>query len=162
VKNIKNNVLKALAIFVLAAAIVFTMTAASCESSGSGGGGGGKEGTLTVKGLPKQELMAVVVKADKDVSTLVSVGFAALVFEAGGSNTDDSGDIVNYFRLSGMFSGEPFAGEGKYKVILINNNYNQEKPTDKNNPMFRTADVNFKSGGASVKFGDFVVVTKEF
>jgi len=161
VKNIKNNVLKTFAVLVLAAAIVFTMTAASCGSAEGGGGSSGasKEGTLTVKGLPKQELSAVVVKADKDLSSLISVGFAVLTFEAGGDNSADTGNV---FKLSAMFSGEPFAGDGKYKVILINNNYNKDKPTDKNNPMFRTADVNFKSGGASVKFSDFAAVTKEF
>jgi hypothetical protein len=141
------------------------MTAATCGSksesgaaSGSEAGGKSEPGTLTITGLPKQELTAVVVKADKDLSTLVSAGVAALTFEAGGENSADSGNV---FKLSGMFSGEPFAGTGKYKVILINNNYNQANPTDKNNPMFRTAEVNFKNGGATVKFNSFAAVTKE-
>jgi hypothetical protein len=161
----KRNICKLLAAFALAAAIVFSMTAATCgnksgvgTASGNEAGGKSEPGTLTITGLPKQELLAVVVKADKDLSSLVSVGIAALVFEAGGDNSADSGNV---FKLSGMFSGEPFAGDGKYKVILINNNYNQEKPTDKNNPMFRTAEVNFKNGGATVRFNSFTAVTKE-
>ncbi|MDR2597876.1 MAG: hypothetical protein LBC76_11230 [Treponema sp.] len=166
----KKKIIKLLAAFALSLSIVFTMTAAKCGSKSEGGAASGaKSGneavgksepdTLTINGLPKQELTAVVVSADKDLSTLLSVGVAALAFEAGGENSADSGNV---FELSGMFSGEPFAGTGKYKVILINNNFTPEKPTDKNNPMFRTAEVNFKNGGASVKFNSFAAVTKEF
>jgi len=166
----KKKIIKLLCAIVIAAAIVFTLTAASCgnktsgpagasEDGGSSGGGKSEPGTLTITGLPKQELSAVVVSADKDLSTLISTGFAVLTFEAGGDNSADTGNV---FKLSGMFSGEPFAGDGKYKVILINNNYNDKNPTDKNNPMFRTAEVNFKNGGATVRFNSFAVVSKEF
>jgi len=165
----KRNVFKILGAIVIAAAIVFSLTAASCGNKTGGtasaseadasSGGKSEPGTLTITGLPKQELSAVVVSADKDLSTLISTGFAVLTFEAGGDNNADSGNV---FKLSGMFSGEPFARNGKYKVILINNNYNEKNPTDKNNPMFRTAEVNFKNGGATVRFNSFAVVTKEF
>jgi hypothetical protein len=33
-------------------------------------------------------------------------------------------------------------------------------PMDKNNPMFRTATVDFRNGGATVKFGSFTAITK--
>ena len=148
----------------MAALIVLSMTAATCGggktsgSSGADGGGSGEPGTLTITGLPKQELMAIVVSADKDLSSLVSVGFAALVFEAGGDNKADSGNV---FKLYEMLSGDTWTGTGKRQVILINDKYNEKNPTDKNNPMFRTATVNFTKGGATVKFSSFTVVTKE-
>jgi len=66
-----------------AAVIVFSMTAATCGSksgdSEADSGGSGEPGTLKITGLPKQELLAVVVGADKDLSSLISVGIAAMV-----------------------------------------------------------------------------------
>ena len=163
-KNVKSNakMFRILATIALAAVIVFSMTAATCGSKSGGSeadtGGSGEPGTLTITGLPKQKLLAVVVSADKDLSSLLSVGVAALLPEAGGENNADNGNV---FKLYEMFSNDDWKGTGKRQVILINNNYNEKKPTDKNNPMFRTATVNFTNGGATVKFGSFKVVDKE-
>jgi hypothetical protein len=162
-KNVISNakMFRILAFIALAAVIIFSMTAATCgggKTSGeAAGGGSGEPGTLTITGLPKQELLAVVVSADKDLSSLVSVGVAALLPEAGGDNNAGG----NVFKLYETFSGNSWTGTGKRQVILVNNNYNEKNPTDKNNPMFRTATVNFTKGGAKVKFSSFKVVTKE-
>jgi len=162
-KNVKSNakMFRILATIALAAVIVFSMTAATCggeKTSGEAdGGGSGEPGTLKITGLPKQELLAVVVSADKDLSTLTSAAFAALVPESGGDNNANSGNV---FKLYETYSGDTWTGTGKRQVILINNNYNEKDPTDKNNPMFRTATVNFTKGGATVKFSSFKVVSK--
>jgi len=103
-------------------------------------------------------LLAVVVGADKDLSSLVSVGIAALVPEAGGENNADSGNV---FKLYETFSGDSWTGTGKRQGILINNKYNEKNPTDKNNPMFRTATVNFTKGGATVRFSSFKSISKQ-
>jgi len=157
-----KKTIKLLWIIALTAVIVFSMTAATCGNksgdSEADTGGSGEPGTLTITGLPKQELLAVVVSADKDLSSLVSVGVAALVFEAGGENSPSGGNV---FELSEMFSGNSWTGTGKRQVILINNKCNEKNPTDKNNPMFRTATVNFTNGGAKVRFNSFKAVTKQ-
>jgi hypothetical protein len=42
----------------------------------------------------------------------------------------------------------------------VGSKYNEDNPMDKNNPMFRTATVNFRNGSATVKFGSFTAVTE--
>jgi len=53
-----------------------------------------------------------------------------------------------------------WSNTGKRKVVLASHSYNTDNPVDKNNPLARTATVDFTMGGATVKFSSFTAVTK--
>jgi hypothetical protein len=148
---------------ILAIVLVFGMAVSGCSKgpkpgggsgSGEADGGGGEPSKLTIAGLPEGKYDLLVVSANTNLSSYTNVASAGFGFEAGGMQTSG-----NVFELL-LQGGDPWTGTGKRQVILASKNYNKDAPLDKNNPMFRTATVNFSRGGATVKFSDFTAVTK--
>jgi hypothetical protein len=143
----------------LATVLALGMAVAGCSKGSKGGGeaGGGSEpNRLTITGLPNQSFAVYIVSADKDVSSFSSIPFAIMVPEAWGSSLTTN---KNVFEIGGLLGSE-WSVTGKRKVILQAVLDSKANPMDKNNPMFRTATVDFRNGGATVKFSSFTAITK--
>jgi hypothetical protein len=144
----------------LAIALALGMAVAGCsKGSKSGGetdGGGGEPGTLTITGLPKQYFIMYVLSADKDISTFMNIAAVSGSLEGVGILITPDGNV---YQLYGT-EGDTWTATGKWQVVLAGGNYNKDNPMDKDNPLYRTATVNFRNGSATVKFSNFTAITK--
>jgi len=148
---------------ILAIVLALGMTVVSCgknsKSSGSSGGekatSSGMPGILKITGLPEQNWGVYVYSADIDVSSITSISSAENRLEAFGTR----------FSFGDPFSLTSYAGSlwtvtGKRQVVLVNQDHDKVNILDKNNPLARTATVNFRNGSVTVSFSSFTAVTK--
>jgi len=142
---------------ILAIALVLGMTVVGCSKGGKSSGeadGPGEPGTLTITGMPEQYFGMYILSAEKDLSSFATVSFAGMSPEAFGMQLTPNGNVYK------IYSSKDWTVTGKRQVVLQASLKERDNPMDKNNPMFRTATVNFTNGGATVKFSSFKAVTK--
>jgi hypothetical protein len=144
---------------ILAIVLTLGMAAVGCSKGSKGGeaDGGGEPGTLTITGLPKQEFFIYVQSADKETSSFMDIALGVGNLEGVGTLITPDGNV---FQLYSRITDNTWTATGKRQVVLVGSKYNEDNPMDKNNPMFRTATVNFRNGSATVKFGSFTAVTE--
>jgi hypothetical protein len=63
------------------------------------------------------------------------------------------------FEIGGLLGSE-WSVTGKRQVVMQAVLESKANPMDKNNPMFIAVTVNFRNGGATVKFSGFTAITK--
>jgi hypothetical protein len=148
----------------LAIVLALGMAVAGCSKGANSGSSGGEKaasagmpGSLKITGLPDQNWSVAVLGTNIDLSTLTNISsIAETSIEAYGTRLS-SGETP--FSLTGM-TGVLWTVTGKRQVVLVNQDHDRVNMVDKNNPLARTATVNFSNGSATVKFSSFTAVTK--
>jgi len=147
----------------LAIVLALGMAVAGCSKGAkgggnaeAGGGGGGMPGLLKITGLPEQNWSVAVFGTNIDLSTITNISsIAETSIEAFGTRFS----FGDPFSLT-SYAGSLWTGTGKRQVVLVNQDHDKVNITDKNNPLARTATVNFSNGSATVNFSSFTAVTK--
>jgi hypothetical protein len=146
----------------LAISLALGMVVAGCSKDSKSGGGeadggkGGEPGRLTITGLPEEEFIMYVLSTDKDISTFMNIASVSGSLEGVGTLITPDGNVYQLYSTE----GDTWTATGKWQVVLAGGNYNKDNPMDKNNPLYRTATVNFRNGSATVKFSNFTAITK--
>jgi len=140
------------------------MAAVGCSKGAKGGGSSGGEkatssgmpGLLKITGLPEQNWSVAVFGTNIDLSTITSISSVAETsIEAFGTRFS----FGDPFSLTSS-AGSLWTVTGRRQVVLVNQDHDRVNITDKNNPLARTATVNFSNGSATVNFSSFTAVTK--
>jgi len=155
-----NKFLVRMLVIVLALGMTVAACSKGSKDSGSSGSekpaSGGMPGILRITGLPEQNWAVYVFGTDIDLSSITNISSAENRLEAFGTR----------FSFSDPFSLTSNAGSlwtvaGKRQLVLVNQDHDKVNIVDKNNPLARTATVNFSNGSATVKFSSFNAVTKQ-